>query len=354
MMAGLAAWADNAGSWLPPAARGDTQFDWIELTSGEWLKGEFRYMYDESVEFDSDNLGLLSIDWSDIKQVYFAQPMSVRLDNRTERRGDMRVGDGQLYFTPKDEPAGDMPETAPQTEVVSITPRAKSEWDRWELKANIAADYQSGNTDETSYTASASTVRRTISTRFKLSYLGNYTLTDQVETTNNHRVNSSFDYFFDDRLFVRPFDGEYYHDPISNIEMQVTVGGGLGYKVIDTSSVDWEVQGGPAYQYIEYVTVQAGQGIAEHSPAFNFTSDLDYDITDDLEFNLNYQAILTKESSGLLTQNLVAKLSYELNSIFDVFTMLQFTRVEKPQARSDGTIPKKDDAILSLGLGVDI
>ena len=31
-----------------------TDFDWVQLTSGEWLKGELISMYEDSVEFDSD------------------------------------------------------------------------------------------------------------------------------------------------------------------------------------------------------------------------------------------------------------------------------------------------------------
>ena len=47
--------------WIPSAEK----YDWIQLTSNEWLKGEIKGMYKDSLEFDSDKLDLLEIDWDD-------------------------------------------------------------------------------------------------------------------------------------------------------------------------------------------------------------------------------------------------------------------------------------------------
>ena len=81
---------------------------------------------------------------------------------------------------------------------------------------------------------------------------------------------------------------------------------------------------------------------------------IDYDITSDLDFVLSYQGVLTDRDAGLYTQHVVTSLDYELNSIFDVFIMLQFDRVEEPTKKSDGTTPDKNDVTVSLGLGIDI
>ncbi|WP_309380164.1 DUF481 domain-containing protein [Cerasicoccus frondis] len=338
---------DQDQSWMPPAARNDTQYDWIELKSGEWLKGTFSHMYEDSVEFDSDVLDDLTIDWDDIKQIRFHQPMGVRLDNRTVHYGKVEMVDGVITF----EESG---ETAPRDQVVSIIPLYHKEIDRWELEAKLGLDFQSGNTDETRYTATINAERRTVSTRLNLDYIGNYTKTDGVESANNHRAGSNFDYFFDERMFIRVIDIEYYRDKFQNIDTQLTVGAGIGYKVIDTKNLDWEIQAGPAYQYTEFSQVQAGTGKTAQSPAAIFSSSLDYDITDDLEYKLSYQGVLTNEESGLFTQHIVTSLDYSLTSIFDVFVMLQLDRVQDPRQRSDGSTPKKNDITLSFGLGVDL
>jgi hypothetical protein len=43
------------------------EYDWIQLTSDEWLKGEMISLYDDELTFESDNLGRLSIDWEDVR-----------------------------------------------------------------------------------------------------------------------------------------------------------------------------------------------------------------------------------------------------------------------------------------------
>ncbi|MGE9297197.1 MAG: DUF481 domain-containing protein [Puniceicoccales bacterium] len=339
--------AADSGEWTPPPPKIEGKYDWIELTSGEWLKGEFKSMYNESVQFDSDKLDLVTIDWSDIKAIHFAKPMGVRLNDQTVLREHVTMSDGKVDF-----PASD--KSVNPKDVVSIVPVAHDEWDRWRLNGKIGFDFQRGNTDETRVTASMAATRLRASTRVKLSYIGNYTVTDGEESTNNHRANATFDYFFDERLYIRAFDGEYFRDPFQNIAAQITVGAGFGYKILDNKTTDWEILAGPAYQFTKFSTVEAGESRIAQSPAARFQTTFSYDITDDLDYNLNYNAVLTNKQSGLLTQTVITSLDYEITTIFDVFVMLQYDRVEKPTARSDGSIPDQNDVTLSFGLGVDI
>jgi len=50
-------------AWKPQAIK----YDWLQLTSGEWLEGELKSMYNTIFEFDSDKLNLLLIDWEDVE-----------------------------------------------------------------------------------------------------------------------------------------------------------------------------------------------------------------------------------------------------------------------------------------------
>src|SRR6266487_872053 len=52
-------------SWVPP----EDGFDWIQLRSGEWLKGRIKAMQERKLEFDSEELNDLTFDWKDIRQV---------------------------------------------------------------------------------------------------------------------------------------------------------------------------------------------------------------------------------------------------------------------------------------------
>ena len=74
----------GAGGWSPPPPTPD-DYDWVRLISDEWLKGEVKVMYKDSLEFDSKELDLLTIDWLDIKELRTAHVLEVRCD----RLGDL-------------------------------------------------------------------------------------------------------------------------------------------------------------------------------------------------------------------------------------------------------------------------
>ena len=75
--------AQTPQEWQPAPPMPDA-FDWIQLTSGEWLKGELIAMYDGSLEFDSDELDNLKLDWDDVRQVRTSRIVQVRFRDRDE------------------------------------------------------------------------------------------------------------------------------------------------------------------------------------------------------------------------------------------------------------------------------
>ncbi len=48
----------GASEFVPP----NDGYDWLRLTSGEWLRGELIGVFNDEVEFDSDILDELTID----------------------------------------------------------------------------------------------------------------------------------------------------------------------------------------------------------------------------------------------------------------------------------------------------
>jgi hypothetical protein len=43
--------------------------DWIETKSGEWFRGKIKGLYNDALEFDSDELGVHTFDFDDIKMI---------------------------------------------------------------------------------------------------------------------------------------------------------------------------------------------------------------------------------------------------------------------------------------------
>src|SRR5262249_29286747 len=69
-----------------------------------------------------------------------------------------------------------------------------------------------------------------------------------VETEENQRALGQFDFFFSRRLFMRLPDVDYFRDPFQNLDHQLTIGGGVGCDLIQTSRTEWNLALGPAWQ----------------------------------------------------------------------------------------------------------
>jgi len=93
------------------------RYDWIELTSGEWLKGELKSLNNKRVEFDSDKLDLQTFDFKDIRKIRLHRQVSINiyvpdsvgavyfgLQNRTRTMtGFMRLTDDSVIMIVDDE-----------------------------------------------------------------------------------------------------------------------------------------------------------------------------------------------------------------------------------------------------------
>ena len=52
---------------MPPAV-GHDDADWVQLKSGEWLRGQLKYIQDKDVEFDSDELDEQTLKLKNVRQ----------------------------------------------------------------------------------------------------------------------------------------------------------------------------------------------------------------------------------------------------------------------------------------------
>ena len=79
---------DKTWRQLTPSA---THYDWIQLTSEEWLKGDLESMYEGKVEFDSDELDFLVLDWEDVAKVSGHGVHSIFIEGYGVITGNLRV-----------------------------------------------------------------------------------------------------------------------------------------------------------------------------------------------------------------------------------------------------------------------
>ncbi|HHQ49327.1 MAG TPA: DUF481 domain-containing protein [Acidobacteria bacterium] len=335
---------DGGGSWHPAPPMPDDA-DWVELTSGEWLKGEIISMYEDSLRFDSDKLDELDIDWDDVKEIRTAGTMQVGLENRTVVSGRLLLVDGTVRLL------GTNPVEVPKSAVLSITAGEPKERNYWSGELSAGFNRRSGNTDQTETSGHVKVQRRTPKTRLTMNYLGNFTQTDGQTTSDNQQATLDWNWFLSHRFYLTPVTTEYYRDPFQNIANRWTLGFGAGYQLLDTSKVTWNVDLGFAYQRTRFVTVQPPDSGTANTPTLRVGTRYDNELTGWLDFFLDYRFFVVNKDSGSFNHRFQTGL--EIDLIGDL--TLNFTWVwdylKDPRAGSDGIVPKSDDFRTIFGIG---
>ena len=330
--------------WQPPSFDVQ-QWDWIQLDTGEWVKGRIKVLHEESVEIDSDHFDLISIDWEDVAYIRTGRVMSVLLDGGEVILGRLTTERGKLLV-------GGEPVEFPQ--VVGIASASPREFDLWTADVSVGLNFRSGNVEQKDLNTKVSLKRRTVKNNTKMSYTGNYSESESEEIANNHTASLSHDYRISHKWFFRPIQAEYYRDPFQNREAEWTVGFGAGYQIFDTPKLDWTVSAGPGYQRTEYVDVVEGEDRTVSTAAFLMGTFYDQDITDDIELEVDYQVTLTEAKAGRAKHDFYVALDVDLTSRLDLRLAGTWKRIESPQPDSDGITPEKDDFTATLGLSLEI
>ena len=334
--------------WQPPAPTGEDGFDWIQLISGEWLKGRIKSLQDEKLEFDSEELDLLTFDWEKIRAVRSPRRVSVRIEKLKPVDGSILVTTNEVQIVTKA-----ATNTYPRAELLAITPTGNREVDKWTGKMSAGVSFRAGNTRETDVDVSANVQRRTPDTRLNLDYLGNYGKINGAEVEQNHRFIGQFDYFLSRRLYMRVPDVEYFRDPLQNLDHRLTLGAGVGYDLVKTPRTEWNITLSPSYQYNWFDSVEPGQSATADSAALVFSTRFDTELTQRLDFIFEYRGQLTRKETGNDTHHAVTTLEFEIHKRLKLDLSFVWDRIGNPQAELGGTTPTRDDFRLITSLGVD-
>ncbi len=332
--------------WQPETPMPE-KFDWIQLTSDEWLKGEFIALYDDSLEFDSDELDLLTFDFGDVRQVLSAATMQVGLLDGGVAIGKLRIDGDKVVVI------GDQTREIERSQILSITAGEPRERSYWSGKVGAGINLRRGNNEVAESNAKVNVKRRTVKNRIELDYLGNYNVTEEVTVTDNNRANLGWDRFVSDRFFLSPVLLEYFRDPFQNIAHRATIGVGAGYQITDTPKVDWQVTTGVAYQRTSFDDVAEGNPDSADTPAFVLGTVYDHELSGSVDFNLAYRFFIVNEESGQYTHHFVTGFEFDLIGSLDFDVTFVWDRIEKPRQASDGSFPTKDDYRLNFALGFD-
>ncbi|MEN4053082.1 MULTISPECIES: DUF481 domain-containing protein [Sulfurimonas] len=322
--------------------------DWIRTKSGEWFCGKIKALYDDKLEFDSDEIGLHTFDFDDIIMIKSYQLISVNVENLASITGILRLNGDKVTII-----QGEEKYEFKKSDIVSFAPDAELEKNYWSGKITLNFDLRSGNTDQFDYAAQANLKRRTAVSSLSLDYLGRISFKDNEEIANDHRVNEKYDRYITRYFFWTPVFSEFYTDKYKNIREQITVGMGLGYTVVDTKDIFWNFSGGPAVVYTRFYTVEDGKKSENYSPALEISTKYEQQLTSITDFTYNYKLTLSNKESGIYKHHMILKFENKLLSWLDIDITGIWDYVHAPQSDVSGVIPKKNDYQLLIGLGIE-
>jgi hypothetical protein len=71
--------------------------DWVQLKSGEWLRGRIIAMQDFRLEFYSDELKKLTIKWRNVKYIKTSAPYRLRFEDQTRAVGAIEITPEEVH-----------------------------------------------------------------------------------------------------------------------------------------------------------------------------------------------------------------------------------------------------------------
>lgn len=337
----------ESAPWQPSKPLPDDD-DWIRLETGEWLKGRLKKLLDTKLEFDSAKLKLLEFDFDDVKEFRIPRIRSFRFVNFGVCTGTATMRDGIVAIK-----SYDTVYEFPREDLLLMGAARSGIFSQWTGKLSIGFVGRSGNSDQADYNATAQLSRQTHSTRLDLKYTGNVGSVNGVENINNHNVSALFDVMTWSRFYITVPSINYASDEFQNIDYKHALGIGIGYRLMRGGDVRWRVALGGGYLTTKYISVEAGEEGTEKSSAAVPSTDLEADITRDIELSIHYNVQIGLGGENNIFHRAEGIFSLDvLSDILELDLSITWDRVEDPQTNAEGHVLKKDDFRTSVGIGV--
>jgi len=324
------------------------KYDWVKTKSGEWFKGKIEALFNNKLEFDSDEIGLYVFDFDDVVEIKSYNIINVNIENLAEFPGILRLKKNRVRII-----QGNNSYEFQKRDIVSFAPNGERERNFWSGKATIGLDVRRGNTEQADFSAKVNLQRRTATSRLTLDYLGRISSKESVETANDHRINQKYDRYLSRNFFWTPLFSEYYSDVYKNISHQLTLGLGIGYTLIDTKKTTWSFSGGPAFLYTKYETVSLDKELSISSPALEFSTKYEIALSKITDITYDYKLTYTDVEGGKYKHHMLLTLENKLTSWLDFDFTAVWDYILEPETAEDGALPLNSDFQLLVGLSVE-
>ena len=323
-------------------------YDWVETKKGEWFKGQIKGMFDDELEFDSEEIGVYTFDFDDIKQIKSYHIIDVNVEGVATIPGILRYKDGKYRII-----QGEEIYNFDKNQVISFALSGDKERQFWSGKITLSFDVRRGNINQFDYNTQANLKRRTAKSKLQLDYIGRFTRTNGQIQASDHRLNEKYDIYLTRYFFWTPLFSEYYTDKFKNIDSQYTGGLGLGYTLKHTKRTEWDLSGGPAVLRTNYIAVPEGDNRSVTSLSFEMSTRLEYEFSKITDITYQYKLTFTDKNSGLYKHHMVLLLENELYKWLDLDITAIWDHTMMPEVDSEGNKPLQNDYQMLFGIGIE-
>jgi putative salt-induced outer membrane protein YdiY len=314
--------------------------DWIQFKAGEWLKGELKWMRQKEAQFRSKKLKLMTFNWKDIVQLQARKTKTFVFEGKVVESGRAMVTREEVII----ETANGV-KVYPRDQLVSILRGEPRERNYWSTRIRAGLSGAAGNSRNLSLNAFWSLMRADQRTRSLVSYEGAFGYAAKEETVNRHIGDAEM------TVYVT---AQFLNDRFQNLRLRATPSAGVGVHLFDTRKVEWNLDGGPGYQYTNLLSAEAGTTNPQHDGTVSLGSFFKWKFIPDNKIELEWRSNLVYTQLGLTNHTGNARLKLKITSIFRFTTEFTYLRTERPPPREDGTRPKSDDYQLVVGVLVRI
>jgi len=215
--------------------------DIIVLANGNAVTGEIKALDFGSLEYSTDSMGTVFVDWEDIVGITSGQQLQVEVSNGARFFGNLESS-GERFQINVVTLSGSI-ELA-TSRIVRITPIHTEEKFFQRLEGDILFGYNSQKTTEVSTMNLAGDVRYRTQ-QYLVGLKANSTITEQSseDTSKRASITGNFQRFRGNRWFTDWFTG-WEHDDALGIDQRLTAGGAVGRYVIQTNTHLLSLMGG--------------------------------------------------------------------------------------------------------------
>jgi len=215
--------------------------DIIVLANGNAVTGEIKALDFGSLEYSTDSMGTVFVDWEDVVGITSNQQLQVEVSNGARYFGNLESSDERFQINVITLSGSVELET---TRIIRITPIHTEESFIQRLEGDILIGYNSQKTTEVSTMNLVGDIRYRTQ-QYLVGLKANSTITEQTseETSKRASISGNYQRFKGNRWFTDWFTG-WDHDDALGIDQRLTGGGAVGRYVIQTNTHLLSLMGG--------------------------------------------------------------------------------------------------------------